>query len=620
MTIVNRFAIFLLGLRLTDPDANRVSHRESRILAWTLALIGVILALTVVPGVFIIDEPNYLSTVMGLRHGTVHVPGTEGLTPSRELVAFDPEDQSRSITSTPVSSLAPPLYSFLALPFSWFGWPSLFYLNILGFLITTWCVYTLARDHGATVSSAAIGAALFALGGFSLEYAYGMWPHMVSVALTTGAFLAATRARTLGTWRDAALAGVLAGWAVGIREQNIVIAAGIGAGILFFTQHRFRQSLFYVCGLVNPLLLIAWINFERLGSFHPIPKAAAYATQVQGGSTNERSDPLGPAAVLWAKIVDYRTHPTLQDPLRERLFRKDPSTGVPIVGGGVVKKALLQSAPWIGGALVLVLAGWSFQTVGGPRNRQTLAAIALLVVPVFAMIGAAGFSRSDGLTYNQRYLLELVPLFAAALGIVSGSRRISLRFVAGGAAVGIVAMVVLLGMATGPYRYSMIATIPLLLTFGTAAAVIVALFSKRSARVVSVVLGLAVGWSFLVHVVDDVRGSRDRRSAALDVQRAVDPHIPRGAAVFTYWGGRDAMGPLMLTKDVLLLDAWADGGVDAPMLTRELMAKGRRVLVRIDGFSSALLDRMSNGLLVDTLRTRFPRLIEIRLPDSSASP
>ncbi len=80
------------------------------------------------------------------------------------------------------------------------------------------------------------------------------------------------------------------------------------------------------------------------------------------------------------------------------------------------------------------------------------------------------------------------------------------------------------------------------------------------------------------------------------------------------------MGPLMLTKDVLLLDAWADGGVDAPMLTRELMAKGRRVLVRIDGFSSALLDRMSNGLLVDTLRTRFPRLIEIRLPDSSASP
>ncbi len=68
------------------------------------------LFVTVVPGVFIIDENNYLVNVIAVRQGHVTVANTAGLSPSRELAFFDPAPRSRAVNSTPVASTAPPLY------------------------------------------------------------------------------------------------------------------------------------------------------------------------------------------------------------------------------------------------------------------------------------------------------------------------------------------------------------------------------------------------------------------------------------------------------------------------------------------------------------------------------
>ncbi|HLF20591.1 MAG TPA: hypothetical protein VI704_07360, partial [Bacteroidota bacterium] len=118
--------------------------RDIRILLLVLSIVGVFLTLTAIPGIFIIDEDNYLVSLVALRHGRFTIPGTEGFKPSSELVYFDPEANHRIVSSTPVTSLAPPLYAFIALPFSVFGVRGLILLNILAFLITAFLVFLYA--------------------------------------------------------------------------------------------------------------------------------------------------------------------------------------------------------------------------------------------------------------------------------------------------------------------------------------------------------------------------------------------------------------------------------------------------------------------------------------------
>ena len=594
-----------------DRPSPRLTARESSVLFWSLVVVGVLLALAVVPGVFIIDEPNYLSTVVSVRHGTWFVPGTEGLPPSRELVAFDPESQARTISTTPVASLAPPLYALLALAFSWFGWTSLFFLNGLGFVLTAWCIYVLVREQGGSVSGAVLAATMFGLGGFSIEYALGMWPHMVSVALTAAALLEAMRGIDRSSLRHAFIAGLLSAVAVGVREQSIIIVGGLGVGIFLFGRPRLRTTTMFAAGAAIPLLAIATINAERLGIFHPLPKLIAYTADVRQAAAEPRTA-ANPAAVIWAKVVDFRTHPPLTDPLRERLFRKDPATGVPIVGGGVVKKALLQSAPWIALALTLLVVGWRGPKDGRPIPRSLLGLAMSIVVPVLAVVAAAGFGRSDGLAYNQRYFLEIVPVCAVLVGVAFGASIRSANVAFGGAAA-IVGSVAVFSFIPVPHRYAWIAVVPLFVAF--ASAIVGFTWWKRSVGTVgSIIVGVALGWSALVHIVDDVRASHDRRASSLTIFEALDPHIPYGAALFTYGGGRDAVGPLMLTKDVLLLDAWADEGADAVRMIDALHARGQRVFVRADGFPSHLLAKMSDHRRLVRLRETFPLLVEIVTP------
>ena len=73
--------------------------------------LGIVVTAKAVPGVFIVDEINYLVNALALRDGRVTIANTEGLSPSRELVFFDPFPPTRIVDATPVSSTAPPLYA-----------------------------------------------------------------------------------------------------------------------------------------------------------------------------------------------------------------------------------------------------------------------------------------------------------------------------------------------------------------------------------------------------------------------------------------------------------------------------------------------------------------------------
>src|SRR5262245_53031657 len=121
--------------RYANVTASVLSPVKALLVA--LIVLGAALSSTVVPGIFTVDENNYLVNVLALQRGRVTLANTDGLSPSRELLFFDPTNRSRVVTSTPVGSTAPPLYAFLALPFSFFGWRGLTALNTVSYLATT---------------------------------------------------------------------------------------------------------------------------------------------------------------------------------------------------------------------------------------------------------------------------------------------------------------------------------------------------------------------------------------------------------------------------------------------------------------------------------------------------
>jgi hypothetical protein len=217
-----------------------------------VAALGVIVSATVVPGVFTADDNNYLINVLALREGRVTVANTEGLSPSRELLAFDPGPSTRAVSSTPVASNAPPLYAPLALPFVPFGWRGLVFLNTFAYLITVIIVFRYAQRYASEASTPWIAAGAFALGGFAIEYAQGLWPHALSIALCTAGIVAVGRVVDGGRLSMAAAAGFLLALATGIRYQNAIVLAAACGAIVLWAEHRWRAVGAYVLAAAGP--------------------------------------------------------------------------------------------------------------------------------------------------------------------------------------------------------------------------------------------------------------------------------------------------------------------------------------------------------------------------------
>ena len=127
-----------------------------------------------------------------------------------------------------------------------FGWRGLVALNTLAYLATIVMVFLYTRRYATEASTPWMAAAAFALGGFVIEYAQGVWPHALSIALCTGGILAAGRVSTPGSWDSsengrpslAAAAGFLLGLATGVRYQNAVILAVVAGGIALWSAQR----------------------------------------------------------------------------------------------------------------------------------------------------------------------------------------------------------------------------------------------------------------------------------------------------------------------------------------------------------------------------------------------
>ncbi len=223
--------------------------------------------------------------------------------------------------------------------------------------------------------------------------------------------------------------------------------------------------------------------------------------------------------MLWAQLVDYSIRPTL--PGRDNLWLSYGSvSGAHLILGATVKKAFLQSAPWAVLAFIMLVVSWRRRTEISPPQERQLRFLSLVVVAVVAAFSFAGLNRHDGLSFNARYLLELLPLAAVAFAWSLDALDVQLEGVLPGILLGwLLAQAILTLTPAGAestmptvFRNLMLLKIPLVLAGGLAA-----LWWLRAARhrvQVALVwlIGVSLGWGMAVHVLDDVAMSHRLRA------------------------------------------------------------------------------------------------------------
>jgi hypothetical protein len=552
-----------------------VTARAPLALYASLALLGVVLIATCVPGVFTLDECNYAVTVTGLKHGELTVPGTRGLPPSVELGFFDPGIRTRAAVTSPIGSTAPPLYAFLALPFSFFGWRGLMALEVVAWLVTALLVFRLGAHASSRPSTRWIALGTFLLGGYGVEYAQGVWPHALAACLCTAGYGLARRARE----EDALLAGFFGGLALGlaagVRYQNLVFAFAVGLGLLIWAKRRAAASSIFALGYLVPTLLCSYVNHVRLGSWNPISKGPGYLSTGPGRSLR---DILSEAPkVLLAKVVDFSFHPV---PFEERDYWKpNPNSGAVVIFGAI-KKAWLQSAPWIALALAGLFLTWILRAKGAEEARRTreLRALSLPVVFVLGLFAYAGFIRNDGICFNQRYFLELVPLAAVAFALTLERRELPVKPLVAGAIVGAVVTFFLLRLdVASEIRQRVELDVPLrialLLLF------VYWLASRIRIRwILPAVAAASVLWAAVIHLGEDLPASRLCRTGKLKTRREVEARMPQGPAALVVFGSwADVFGPTLVERDLVVANAAIDGGATLEPLARGFLAQSRRV-------------------------------------------
>ena len=423
------------------------------------------------------------------------------------------------------------------------------------------------------------------LGGFSAEYAQGVWPQMLSVVLCVGAFFCAELAVEEANLLYALLGGFLIGLACGVREQNAFLAACLGIVILIWSDKRWRNAGAYVLGIAGPLFASSVLNFNRLGLFDPFPKVISYTQLVT--HTAHHTAWMRPLEVLLVKVIDFSSFVWFQDPAQFIDYAREPSSGAFLVAG-TVKKALLQSSPWTALALVCCFTVWK-RTEASPDSRtKMLRAISLLIVPTLVMFSMTGF-RMEGLSFNQRYMLEILPFAAVVVALCVERMELSRVSLLIGFMLSAGAFALLLFDGSSQLQNTAVLKVPLVL--GSMLILSWVLNSRPAMnKALAVSMGLCLGWSCMVQTSDLATSRRIRSTNAIGLD-SLEAKIPNHAALFAFWGAQKSMaGPMQLNKDVVILDAWADNGRDAPLLKRELQGQGRRVFAFGTGMPPAIIE------------------------------
>lgn len=602
-------------------------------LALACVVVGALLVAMTAAGPFTNDEAHYLATITALKHGTFRLESTAGLMSSRELLSFGAYNYFFAVSSTPVAPVAPPLYAFLALPFSYLGFRALICLNTASFLATGVIVFHFAKRCASRRMTAWIALALYWFASFSVEYALGMWPHCIAVMLCTAAVLLVLRASESSRGVLACAAGLCIGIAAGVRYQEVIFGALLGVTLLYWTLTKGREvegrytdkrialavrlAVAYAAGVGGPLAVTASINHARLGSWSPITKGAGY-TEIGDAKGHAPSAALEWLWTFAMKVVDFSLCPPFAQLGDGENYRPSTLSGA-VVYGGVVKKALLQSSPWMMLAFLGLALSW--RTVGGlpARARRELRGLSILVFGVVAAFSLAGFGRSEGFCFNMRYFLELMPLGAVATAWIV-QRYVGWKPVlVVSALVGAVPALATFGIPMPLYvHHLIILRAPLVLAALLAFAALHARKTDRG-KWLAPALAASVGWAVIVHIGDDVLAALKIRAKHEYYTDIVATQLGREkTALIAYWGATTPFSPLTLTRDLIIVDPFLDHGETARPLVNQLLANGFRVVVLPQKMPREIYGAIIEGNATRELWADQLVLIEVSSPERTS--
>jgi hypothetical protein len=247
-----------------------------------------------------------------------------------------------------------------------------------------------------------------------------------------------------------------------------------------------------------------------------------------------------------------------------------------------VKKALLQSAPWLLVVMVAMGTAWLRAVPANPARRVFRSA-GMVVAGVLLLFALAGTDRPDGWCYNARYFLDLIPLAALALALLVERTGMRWRPLAAGAAAGGLGALLPLALSSASAaRQLALMYVPLVLAFASVLLFAVARRRPRVQRWLAPAMGVLLGWATAVHLGDDLPAARARRLANLNKLSSVAALLP-DVPVALFAQRADALGPLLLERrDLVIAATWPDHGHDAPALLEAFQRAGRRVFVLPD--------------------------------------
>jgi hypothetical protein len=341
----------------------------------------------------------------------------------------------------------PELWTVLAaLFYPWKGYGVFFYLNALAFPVVLALTGHLAWRLQATRASVFLSVFLLALGSFAGVWSQSSYPHIFSMMLTLGACSLLLEAGVReGVWRRVLLVGcgALLGINLGVRSDAILGFTVIASVFLFMKSFRWTESFWVVGGIVPWLVLLSWINHTKFGSFSPLTYGETHHVHNSTGTFRVvgmvgfaalvlfccgfhsqgkkrwichglwmvlvvswlfvADVPTGfapnPAEGIFQILVDLRIRPVVVEGGLER------SVGGAVLCLGEVKKALLQSCPWVG----VVLCSIPCLFRGGAQGAR---AAVLWSLPAASVLFFGSMAWHGSLSLNMRYLTPALPFLA----------------------------------------------------------------------------------------------------------------------------------------------------------------------------------------------------------------
>jgi len=240
-----------------------------------LVLLGVVqLAATffaVIPGYINVDEAIYHWMAKSFHQtGGLALRNGWDDAPARELA-----HRFIKVHNGKLYPQYPYLFPVVAWPFysvaEFFG---LFVLNSISFIGIVALCFSTAKRLFMDVNLALNACLILILATFAWEYSQAAWPHALALLFVIGSFRLMVGAFYAATERSAILmalaAGLVAGFAPGVRIDAILILPCLVLPFIFVRPWRPRQAFMIISGAIPGLILLAVTNFAKFGVIDPL--------------------------------------------------------------------------------------------------------------------------------------------------------------------------------------------------------------------------------------------------------------------------------------------------------------------------------------------------------------